>query len=120
MSQKTVYVRVQGNTVTKTPEKVVASKGTKPTIVWTAEDEPRIERIVSIVIGDDWPSPQPNQVTPKVWQVLDPNGFKKTYTYGITVELTGSGRVLTDPEIENEGQGGGDDIPPEEAPSPGK
>lgn len=109
MANKTVIVGLQGNTVTKDPETVVAEHKTKPTIVWTAEDEPRIERIVSIHIGDGWPSPQPTSVTPKVWEVLNPNGFKKTYNYTVEVELSGSGRILTDPEIQNEGQNGSDD-----------
>lgn len=113
MPQKTVTVGLQGNTVTKEPDRVVAEHGSRPTIVWTAEDEPRIEAITKIQILDGWPSPQPRQVTPKVWEVLNPNGFKATYNYEIEVRLTGSGRILVDPEIENEGQNGGGGGPEE-------
>ena len=113
MAQKTVIVGLQGNTVTKDPDPVVAEHNTKPTIVWTAEDESRIESIESIHI--EWTFPhQPTPVTPKVWKVLNPNSVKKTYQYTMEVKLAGSGRILIDPEIQNEGQNGGagDDKPP--------
>ena len=109
MEEKIVVVGLQGTRVTKVPDTVVAERQTRPRITWTAVAEPAIERITSIVIGDGWPFDQPSAVSPKVWQVENPNSFRRTFTYEITVE-TANAELTEDPEIENMGQNG--DIDP--------
>lgn len=109
MADQIVHVGLQGNTVTKAPNdgNLVAPVGAEPTIIWTAENEPNIDRISSVVIHNDWPTqqPQPQPGNHKVWSVHNKNDFRKIYNYDVTVE-TPAGKKFSDPEIENMGKNG--------------
>ncbi|MCP3957657.1 MAG: hypothetical protein GY719_07360 [bacterium] len=108
MADIIVEVGLQGNNITLSKNPIVARKGKKPEILWTAENEAKITQILDIHIKSPWPpGQQPTPVTAKVWSVLNPNGFKHTYKYDISVKTKSNKTIVWDPEIENQGQNGG-------------